>query len=104
MFPVVQVVQQLISDYDVMKGDQRTPTGEPKYPLGLGERALRTMGVSTKTGTGQDSRNGEKRRVIGVFKDLERNYPRMDPEQREAAREYIKDYTEGYFKKFKAAR
>lgn len=100
-FPVVQVVEQLFKNYDVMKGDVQTPTGEPKYPIGAGTKALRLIGISAKTGTAEDFRRGEKFASAKVIRNLVKDYPRMDPKQKEDAKQYIQDYVKGYYREFR---
>ena len=104
MFPVVQVMNQLIQSYDVQKGDIRKPDGSPKYPVSGVDKTLRTIGVSTKTGTPADFRRSEKYGVRKTFEELKKAYPRMDPEQREAAREYIRDFARGQYRSFRSAK
>ena len=103
MFPVVQTMNQLIQDYDVMKGNAQKPDGSPKFPVTGTDKVLRTMGVSTKTGEPSDFRRGEKYGVRKTIEDLKKAYPRMDPQQREEAREYMRDFSRGHYRKFRSA-
>jgi cell division protein FtsB len=103
MFPVVQVMNQLIQSYDVGKGNAQKPDGSPKHPVTTTDKVLRTIGISTKTGSPEDFRRGEKYGVRKTIEELKKAYPRMDPEQREAAREYVRDFSRGYYRKFRSA-
>lgn len=103
MFPVTQVINQLIQNYDVMKGNEQKPDGSYKYPMGWGEKIGKTLGLSTKTGDAADFKRFEKIRAIRIFKDLERMYPRMDQVQREQTKELFRDFASGDFRRFKAA-
>ena len=101
LFPTVQVVDRLISNYDVYKGPVQNPDGTLKYPSSIGNRIGQTLGVSSKTGSADDFSRSERNRVLGIFKDLERQYPRFGPEEREYVRGLFEDYRNGYFRKFK---
>jgi hypothetical protein len=101
-FPIVQVVEQLFKNYDVMKGDAQTPKGDPKYPIGAGEKALRLIGVNVKKEPPGGFRKGEKIGAAKVIRNLVKDYPRMDPKQKEDAKQYIQDYVKGYYREFKA--
>lgn len=102
LFPPAQIIEQLISGYDVSKGDVRTAKGDPKYPMTPGMTALKLLGVSSKQGSAADFRRAERIRVVKTFQDLKNALPRMDPEQKEAALQYFRDFSKGYYRNFKA--
>ena len=100
-FPTVQVVNRLISNYNTYQGAVQNPDGTLKYPMSAGRRVLGTLGVGTKEGSREEFIQKERNRVLGIFKDLERQYPRLGPEEREYVRGLFEDYRNGYFRKIK---
>lgn len=100
-FPAVQMARQLITEYDVRKGPIKDQDGEYKYPLSFGQRIADSLGVKLKVANAEDLKRVERIRAFMVIKGLVKQFPRQSPEGKEYIRGVLKDYQEGYYRKFK---
>lgn len=87
MFPQVQFVHQLLSDYDVRKGPALKPDGTPRYPFDLLQTIAKMVGVRVMYKTREEAIRAEKIQSSVLLKELIKQYRKTnDPD----TREYIK--------------
>jgi len=99
-FPVVQMLDQLVTPYELNKGEQFNPDGTPKYPLEMWQRLWNTFGVKTKMANAEDLKLQEKRMVLKKVLELKSLYKRASPQQKVYIQGIIQDYVNGHYREF----
>lgn len=100
--PVVQMVDQIYSNYDVRKGIRLNPDGTVKYPLELHQRLADAVGLKLMHGKREVFIRSEKARVRRILDNLMRSYPRASPEEREYIRVIREDVARGEYRRIEA--
>jgi len=101
-FPVVQMLDQLVSNYELNKGEQLNPDGTPKYPLELWQRLWNMWGVKTKIANMDDLKMQEQRMVRSKIMELKNLWKRASPEQKVYIEGILNDYSyHGQYRDFK---
>ena len=101
-FPSTQFIEQWIAPYKVNKGGAMNPDGTYRFPDELWDKVARTLGASRVERTREDMINAEKRQVMHILRDLQKQYPRADESTREYIRGVFEDVYQGKFRKMKA--
>lgn len=99
MWPVVQMVDQLISPYDVRKGPELNSDGTYRYPREWWESLASMAGPRLMQGKREDFVRSEKRRIQKSIEGLRYAYKHASPERQEFIRNALREYTEGRFRK-----
>lgn len=103
LFPVVQMIDQLISNYDVRKGSPvLNSDGSVKYPLELHQRLLDLMGVKLMHRNREDAIRMEKVKVRRSLEELKKQYRKAGPEEREFIKGVFEDYQRGEYRRIEA--
>lgn len=102
LFPPVQMIDQLISNYDVRRGPALNADGTFRYPIELWQRLASLTGVKTKIASRDDLIRWERLKVRQVIREAKRAYRRATPEQQEYIRGLIEDYSRGAYRRIAA--
>ncbi len=102
-FPVVQMIDQLISNYDVRKGKPvLNPDGTVKYPVELHQRLAQAAGVKLLQRSREQVMATERSQAKHALDELRSQYKRADPERRKYIEGIFEDYSRGDYRKFAA--
>lgn len=109
LFPITQMVEQMLTPYEVNQFDQvglpkpvLNTDGSFRYPREWWQ-TLVSMSVGRVTERKrEDVIRGEKLRVRSVILGLRAQYRRADPEKREMIRQVMEDYQRGEFRRIGA--
>ncbi len=105
LFPVVQMADQIISNYDVRKGSPvLNSDGTVKYPIPFLYRLADAAGVKIMDRKKEDLIRSEKLRVRKALNDLKSQYRKAGPEDREYIKGVFSDFVQGEYRRIEAMR
>ena len=99
MWPVVQMIDQVISRYDVRKGPELKPDGTYKYPREFWDTLVSMVGPRIMRGNREEFIRNEKLKIKKNIMELKYAYRRADPERQEFIRNALREYAEGSYRK-----
>lgn len=105
MFMPVQMIDQLISNYDVRKGKPvLNADGTVRYPIELHQRLADIAGVKLMHRNREQAIKIEKLRVRQALEELKSQYQRAGPEERAYIKGVFEDYSRGAYRRIQAQR
>ena len=105
MFPPVQMLEQLISNFDVRKGKPAlNADGSVRYPIELWQRLADVGGLKLMQRNREDAIRSEKFKVRAAMRELKGAYKKAGPEDREYIKGVFEDYVRGEYRRIEARR
>lgn len=92
MFAPVQLVQMLLSNYDIMQGPRYNPDGTIKYPIELWRRLANAIGVKTMVRSKESIMRSEGNRFKQIISYYKRKMKDASPDERTYIESVLRDY------------
>lgn len=99
LFPVVQLMRQAVSEYDINKGPLMNPDGTYQYPVELWQRLLAMAGPKSMVKSPEKLKMMERRWTMNRIRDLKKQIRSASPERRQQILEILQDRSKGYYRK-----
>lgn len=102
LFPVVQLIRQAVSEYDINKGPLMNPDGTYQYPVELWQRLLAMAGPKSMVKDPEKLKMIERRWSMKRVQDLRKQIRSASPERRQQILDILQDRSKGYYRKREA--
>lgn len=98
MFPITQMMSQLISRHDVRKGPTLNPDGTYRFPKEWWQALLEFVGIKTVVGKKEDIERMGRMKVRNMVVKLRGAYKTGTPEEQEQIKQVLQEYANGQLK------
>lgn len=98
LFPAVQFMRQVISDYDINKGPSLNPDGSYQFPVEMWQRLLSITGAKTLIKNPDELKMIERKWTAKRIQELRQQLKYASPERREQILQILNDRAGGYYR------